>query len=368
MAEAGGGGLVFAAFTATGGTAYNAAVPGVPEIALFAVTVALTFLGATIAFDLVHVALHAAYRSSQPWWRAVGALHQVHHEFLDRNLQIRPKRMRANLFHHVIPEYLTQVTATLLLGAVLPLAPVLGAVAIETVVFLLILRTRGIDINHRAYERLPAYRPQGFFCVPHYHALHHVFPDAYYGSWLKAVDQIFGTAALLRDRRVLVTGAGRPLAAALAAELSRCGAEVTVVARPGEGAPAHDIVVLHHADPGDEDQYVGLVERLLHARDGARKIPLEIWSIVPEPDGDPQFVRRSRGYYFDARVSWRHIAVDRRAMGSEASEAARRIALWVRRGCHYVPALPLARAIAGFFRFRFQVEPVFVGPPARVLP
>jgi len=276
-----------------------------------AVTVLLTFLAATLAFDTVHALLHRALHSRKSWLRAVGSLHDVHHRFLDRDLRIHPELVRANLTHHVIPEYLTQLTATLLLATLLPLAVFLGTLALETIVFLMILRARGMDINHRSYEALPAYRPQAFFCVPHYHALHHVFPDAYYGSWLKGLDQLLGTAAWLRGRRVLLTGAQKPLVQALAEELALEGAEVKAISGEPDAAMAAalDLLVLHHAHIGSETAYVSFVERLLReTRD--RKIPPEVWVVVPETGADAEFQRRSRGYYFDARVSWRHLAVN----------------------------------------------------------
>ncbi|GIW42004.1 MAG: hypothetical protein KatS3mg076_2581 [Candidatus Binatia bacterium] len=67
-------------------------------------------------------------------------------------------------------------------------------------------------------------------------------------------------------------------------------------------------------------------------------------------------------------MNWRHVAVSRAGLEQDAAKAARRVLFWVRRGCHYVPAGSVPAALAGFFRFRFGIEPVFLGPPAHVLP
>ena len=142
---------------------------------------------ASLTFDVVHVCLHQFSSSRWPLLRWIGGLHSVHHEFLDRNLRIHEDRITANVWCHVIPEYVVQVTVTACLGALLqlPLLAIILGVTLETLVFLLIMKpTPGFDVNHRHVDRLKAYRPL-YFCVPEYHLLHHVYPDAYFGSWIK---------------------------------------------------------------------------------------------------------------------------------------------------------------------------------------
>ena len=82
--------------------------------------------------------------------------------------------------------------AWLLLGAALPL------------VFVLILRARGMDVNHRPIAVLRAHRPS-VFCLPRYHALHHAFPTAHFSSWVKLLDCVLGTGTALEGRRVAAT-------------------------------------------------------------------------------------------------------------------------------------------------------------------
>ncbi|MEE8580964.1 MAG: hypothetical protein V3T33_05170 [Myxococcota bacterium] len=56
-----------------------------------------------------------------------------------------------------------------------------GAIALHTGIFLYILRCRGLDLNPRPIRVLRAYRPS-YFCLPEYHALHHVYPNAHLSS------------------------------------------------------------------------------------------------------------------------------------------------------------------------------------------
>jgi len=167
----------------------------------------VTFLLATIAFDLLHYLLHRFSGSRLPLLRWLGNLHQTHHDFLDRNLDIHHDKVAGNLRRHVIPEFVTQVLVTAALLPFLPAAVVYVAWTIEVLVFLLILRLKGFDINHRQVDELQAFRPL-YFCVPEYHYLHHVFPDAHFSSWVKTLDHLLGSGLSLRGRSITLLGEG----------------------------------------------------------------------------------------------------------------------------------------------------------------
>lgn len=340
-------------------------MPGVGDIAVALAGGVLAFLAATVAFDVLHVLLHRMSGARHAWLRALGALHEVHHSFLDRDLRIHPERLRANLTHHVIPEYVTQLCATGILAFLLPWATVVVALALETLVFVLILRTRGIDINHRPYRQLPAYRPTFLFCVPHYHALHHVFPDAYFGSWLKLLDQILGSAARLRGRRAAIVGEPGPLGLALGRRLRSAGVPVCELPLEGLSPPAHwDIAILTDAANRPVEQWVESVEAALR-NSPFRLVAPEIWIVAPRHGLSSDIARRSLGYLFDARVYWRHLVVP---PGIDPDLAARRILSRIARGWHYVPAGGLLASLPDFVRLRFRLRPVAIGPRALILP
>jgi hypothetical protein len=112
---------------------------GTTSIPVLAVQVVALFLASTIAFDCVHYGLHVLADSRFRPLRRIGALHSAHHAFLDRNLEIDDAFLRANLVRHVIPEFLTQAGFSLSLLWLLPPALVGSALALQLLVFLLIL-------------------------------------------------------------------------------------------------------------------------------------------------------------------------------------------------------------------------------------
>jgi len=329
--------------------------------------VLVVFLASTVVFDIVHYLLHLFARSSNPLLRWAGGLHETHHRFLDRNLEIRREYQTANLYRHVIPEYSTQVAFCLCLLWLLPAVVVVSAMALQTLVFLLILREKGMDINHRTIERLPAYRPM-FFCLPPYHALHHVHPDAHFSSWIKAFDYALGTGAWLEGRRVAITGATTPVGAELARELEarwHCGVTALELPEPGsavvqEALERAEILVLGHvsgaaADEAWERSYGELIESYYEVA-GAGKLPIEVWAVEPvsarEERPGTDFASRARGYYEDPRVIYRHIVLPRDSSRDPRTAASRALSR-IRRGFNYVPTGSLAERCTGFLRFRF---------------
>jgi hypothetical protein len=313
------------------------------------VGVLLVFLGSTVAFDVVHVTLHRMAASRVGWVRALGELHEVHHRFMDRDLVVHEELIGANLRHHVIPEFLTQATFSALLLLVLPALVVVPAFALQAVVFLAILRVRGIDVNHRSIAVLSAYRPL-FLCLPEYHAWHHTHPDAHFSSWIKLLDHLLGTGSSLVGRRIALCGAATPFGAALQDALAARGhtpGDVFPAAPPAgfrSELPDLDVLILAQVPEPDGADYAQWIEAFCDATKG-RKLPPEVWAV----DGGAGFLPRARRYFLDRRVVYRHLA----PLEGAAPERAARIALdFVRRGFNFAPAGRSPAALAAFLRFR----------------
>jgi hypothetical protein len=305
----------------------------------------LWLIGA-IGFDAVHWALHRMLRSRSAWLRALAWPHGVHHQWIDRELTVHPELRRRNLWCHIVPEYLSQLPFTGLLALWLPPAFPAVVLALQTTVFLGILRAGGLDRNHRPQRLLDAYRP-GPWTPPAYHALHHVHPDAYFSAYTKAVDALVGGAVQLAGRRFLLCGPARDaFAAALADELARRGAEV----RRGEALPGepalHRLDVLVWCDPAASPEPA--VEAWIRTT-RERQLPPEVWSVHARSD-DP----RARHYHDDVRVSYRTLRLEpeQRSDPVRARSAARTVVSRIRRGAHFVSSAAWPRALREWRRFR----------------
>jgi len=208
-------------------------------VLLQAVLGIVLLLLATLVFDVIHVALHRFAHSAKPLFARIGALHTVHHEFLDRDLRIHEERMLANVLHHVIPEFIVQLLVTASLAAFFPWVSVVIAFVLETAVVVFILWGKpGIDVNHKHVDQLKPYEPM-YFCVPEYHLLHHVYPDAFFSSWIKTLDHVLGSGISLKRRRVLMTDNVQPVSAAFATQLHEAGCDLDFC------APVQDLLTLH---------------------------------------------------------------------------------------------------------------------------
>lgn len=314
--------------------------------ALLSLLLALpVWVAGTVVFDGVHWVLHVFLRTRSRLLRALAWPHVVHHQFLDERLRIHPERQRANIFCHLVPEYLTQLAFTASLLLLLPRSVVAATALLQTAVFALLLRARGLDINHRPIEVLDAHGPS-FWALPAYHALHHVYPDAYYSAYTKVVDYAVGGGIELRGRRFGVAGATSPLGRALVERLRREPiSSLAEIERPDERELEHvDVLLL--CDPGLDE--VPFVEALASAaRD--RQLPPEAWVVRTRRRGDST----ARHYDRDPRVIHRTIAVSPADL-RDPRRADRRAAIalfFVRRGFHYVPtSLRTALAYLAFRR------------------
>jgi hypothetical protein len=283
----------------------------------------------TIVFDTVHWLLHCMLRSRWPALRALAWPHAVHHQWIDRQLRVVWENQRRNVFCHIVPEFLTQLAFSGLLLLVLPLGPVLVCVALQIAAFAYVLSQQGLDINHRPVEFLDAYAPS-WFCPPAYHALHHVYPDAYFSAYTKLVDGIVGGGAWLAGRRYGLVGASTPLGRALRSELEGAGAACLLEVHDAAEVAFRRLDVLVICDPAADE--VALVEALANATHG-RQLPPEVWAVHERPD-DPT----ARHYFRDVRISYRTLIAPKPPLDTEAASRAARTALFlVRRGLHCVP-------------------------------
>jgi len=309
------------------------------------------WLAGAIAFDFVHFVLHAMLRSRWRLLRALAWPHRVHHRWIDRELVVHFEYQRRNIWCHIVPEYLTQLAFTGGVAWLLPLPFAAVLAGLQTVVFLSILRERGLDLNHRPIELLDAYRP-GFMTPPAYHALHHVHPDAYFSAYTKLVDVLVRGAALLRGRRIVLHRATGPFGQALDEALRAHGVRdiERVESIDAVALPAADVLVL--CDPRTDE--VPILEAFIDAT-RTRKLPPEAWVVHPRSDD-----ATARHYLDDVRIHYRTLLVpepDALSAG-QAATAARRVLGRILRGFHYVSTEPLRSEFRGRRRFRAT-------PPAR---
>jgi hypothetical protein len=301
----------------------------------------LLWLAGAIGFDAVHWLLHRMLRSRWGLLRTLAWPHAVHHQWIDRELVTHFDRQRANVWCHIVPEYLTQLAFTGALALLLPLpfAAVVGV--LQTGVFAAILRMRGLDVNHRPGPRIDAH-PPGWLTPPAYHALHHAWPDAHFSAYTKWVDRIVGGGAQIAERSFRFVGADSPFARALRGEVERRGG-----ASPAEPADPDVLVLL---DP--DAPLAPPVEAFIDAT-RERQLPPEVWALRRRADD-----ARARHYRDDVRVCFRTLLVPADSMTeAEARRAARRALFWIRRDAHFAaPAEPLGlAALRRFLATRPQV-------------
>ncbi len=247
------------------------------DIIVHLVAIPVIFLASTIAFDVVHRLLHLAHGSRFALLDWAGGLHATHHDFLDTELRVHDELIGANIRRHVIPEFVTQaafgaiVLVLLYYVPILPWTAVVGAFAIQVAVFALIMRERGLDINHRGHEKLDAFRDT-FFCMPEYHALHHVHPDAHFSSWIKALDYALGSGLWLEGRRIAWIGDASDAVAALRTRLEAAGVEEVGL----DAASAERAEILVVSGDLEAEPIASTVARFIERADASR-FPSEIW-------------------------------------------------------------------------------------------
>ncbi len=363
-------------------------MPMIWDLTLFALQAALVFILSTALFDALHWLLHKWEGSRSPLLRRLSSWHWVHHKFLGLDMQINPAYARANIWFHIVPEYLTSMAGTVLFLLVFPWPPIVAVAIIRTLMLGKTLHEEGLDYNHMAMDRLGG--QQGLLWVDNnYHAMHHVYPHNFFSSFANVFDLIAGTACQIRGRRFLITGASGAFGSAMADKLTRLGG-VVETAKSGvdfkagdysllaEKLARADVLILSHGAKSTDcwnANYVtfrDLCEQF--ARTGqSRLTPPEVWALGSEVEfhGDMgmaelkdyaaskrAFARKALDYYHSDALIYRHIVPSSftSAMGKGAMSAgtAASIALFfIRRGFRYVPVTLTGLAVLNFFRFRF---------------
>ncbi|UNI24152.1 hypothetical protein JDV02_009925 [Purpureocillium takamizusanense] len=232
---------------------------------------------------------------------------------------------------------------------------------------------------------------------PQYHAMHHLDPQNYFGSTLRLVDWIIGSAVSLRGRRVAMTGSNGALGQALTHRLNlehvkcieslRFGIEWSydTYAALAPILADTDILILAHGSKDCEDPVrancesaVAIIELFRRIRPPSLKpeaLP-EVWYVgseaelhgawsrrmQPYTEAKRAFVPFARAYYDNKTIIYRHIvpAAFRSSMGPALVTAhwAAAVALWwIKRGARYVPVTYTGFAYANYFRFKYHVKP-----------
>ncbi|OAR01763.1 hypothetical protein LLEC1_06113 [Akanthomyces lecanii] len=379
-----------------------------PDYTRVLVTVGFTiihYIVGSVFFDLVH--WQAYQKTRNKFMRWLSRTHSAHHQYFNRRLQFNNKFRHANLVSHMPLEFACQAIGSSASWVVLRRLYPTSARDLLIVMVVQIVRTAvvawnlGSDSNHIPYQVLPKDR-NGFIVGPEYHVLHHIDPQNYFGSMVRVVDMLLGTATTLKGRRVAMTGSSGALGRKLAKLLQKEQVASVTPLRHGKEwskndfaglAPMlaeTDILVLCH---GTKDTHaalsvncssaVSIIElfKQVRARTKPELIP-EVWFVGSEAElhgalpGDRvmqayaeskrAFVPFARAYYDDEAILYRHIvpAAFKSRMGSAlvgADWAARVAIWWIRRGAQYVPVTYTGLAFVNYFRFMYWVRPTPAG-------
>lgn len=353
-----------------------------------ALQAALVFALSTFLFDMVHYLLHRWQHSRFALLREFSRWHDVHHKFLDAEMNVHPNWAKANLWCHLVPEFIVSILGTLLLVVFFDWIAVALVILVHTGLFVLRVRDEGKDVNHMNMDRLNGRRGH-VFVTPTYHALHHVYPNQFFSSFLSLFDVIFGTNCQIKGQRFLVTGASGAYGQALTARLEKLGAIVDT-AKFGEDYEIDkydglsekmrkaDILVLAHGSKSDDcwtanyTSFVDLIEKFrVIGKD--RLTPPEIWavgseielhgdmgieSLKPYATSKQAFAARAREFYTSPDLTYRHIVpaafTSRMGKGLMSADVAAALSLFfIRRGFTYVPVTYTTLAVWNYIRFRF---------------
>jgi hypothetical protein len=358
------------------------------DIVIFLLQAGPAFVASTALFDALHWILHKWERSSIPLLRTFSSWHWVHHKFLGLDMQINPAYARANIWFHILPEYLTSMAGTLVFLLVFPWPPIAAVAAIRTVMLVMTLREEGLDYNHMSMDRVGG--QQGLLWVDNnYHAMHHVYPHNFFSSFANVFDMIAGTSCQIEGRRFLVTGASGAFGSAMVATLTRLGG-IVETAKSGVDFTAGnyaaiqekllraDVLVLAHGAKTEDCWNANNVTfreltELFTELGKARLTPPEVWALGSEVEfhGDMgldelkaysaskrAFALRARDYYRSDALIYRHIVpssfTSPMGKGAMTAQTAVSMALFfIRRGFRYVPVTLTGLALLNYFRFRF---------------
>ncbi|KAJ6010203.1 hypothetical protein N7522_005219 [Penicillium canescens] len=274
----------------------------------------------------------------------------------------------------------------------IPRSHLWSIVGFQVVKMIFVILTSGRDSNHLVYDTAPK-DPNWIFVGPEFHALHHVYPDRYMGSFIKLFDWVWGTAYSFRGKHFVITGGNGVFGQAMVTELEREGVQNIRKLKFGsdwdydhfeEAASVLstcDILILAHSTKGEDamksncDSAVRLVQLFKQYRETNTSSPTlpEVWYVGSETellpsfgnselqrfsDSKRRFLPHARSYYDDDDILYRHIVPSafQSYMGSavlSAGWAAKCSMWWIRRGARYIPVSYTGVAYLNYFKFMY---------------
>lgn len=352
----------------------------------------ITYIFCQLSFDTLHWVLHRCIRSHSKVLKKIGNLHQIHHDFYQKTLQLRSELCRANILYHHIPEYLVQISICALF--LLLFSPVaVGAVALYYTVLFGFVLAAPLDNPHHLNQKYAKAPNNTFFDSPSYHAYHHLYPDSYFASGIRLFDMLWGTAAPIKGRTIAMTGTGGAFGKALMKILEKKGAKILPLKYGKDFEPGRydmadkilstaDLLILTHGSMEEDMResllysYIGLIERFRTLK-AQSLVPPEIWAMGSEIEVHPafgalmsrykttklHFSACAKFYYNDDRTLYRHIvpAAFRtqlyRHRPVNADVIAHIALFFIRRGACYIPATYTGLAFMNYLRFKFWQKP-----------
>ena len=172
-------------------------------ILITAVQVICAILVGSFVYDIMHYMCHQSPKNS--FLKRIASYHLVHHSFYGRALKYVDSKMEANRNQHIILE-----CVAFLLGASLFSIFTLNWISWLIACGLIIAKCgyeyihEGKDYQHRELETVPAVKglASSIFVGGNYHALHHIYPEAYFSSVLGLFDFVFGKLAYFKTKKI----------------------------------------------------------------------------------------------------------------------------------------------------------------------
>lgn len=349
----------------------------------------IAFLLSTLLFDIIHYFLHQSAKSKLPLLKQLASIHTPHHLFFTSNLKINHLWQKKNLKQHILLEYLIQIMGILLCSFFFSLPAIILAILFTTCISSYILFCGGLDKRHTQQDTIQPYRGS-IFVDAAYHALHHIYPNKFFSSYIKLLDIILGTGHKLAGKKIVMTGASGALGSNMRRLLEQEGALVTTFKYGVDYTYDHydklkndlvhtDILFLCHGAKYDQaqqancDSFVKIIE--LYKKVHRNSIlPPEIWAVGSEIECHPyfgikklrnyaiskrNFARYARQYYHDSAIQYRHLVhsafTSQMGPGLITAKLAAKITLFfLKRGFKYIPVTYTGFALINYLRFLCQ--------------
>jgi hypothetical protein len=348
----------------------------------------VAYLLGTVIFDVCHYVLHRLAKSKNVFLKNLSQRHMIHHRFFYPHLKINPALRKQNLLSHVLPEYCVHMMSISLCFLFFHPLAVSMALIFETVLFLYVCYSQGMDAHHQPITQLISPRG-GIFVTKNYHALHHIYPHQYYSSMIKIFDYLFGTGAQLKGKRITMTGASGALGKHMKVLLEKEGALVKTFKYGKDYTYDNydllkttlketDILFLCHGSKYDNamlancESFIKIIE-LFKAERTPHIVPPEIWGVGSEIECHPcfgikklkvyadskrKYAKTAQQYFHDKNIHYRHLVhsafMSPMGPGLMSAKFAATVTLFlIKRGFKYIPVTYTGIAWINYFRFFF---------------